>query len=396
MELRLDDIRNSSDPYQLFLDSLKNKHTIRKYKNSLNTFLRLVPTKAYEEDLGKTPENREPKTLARYFVELTKKDPNLVTRIIVQFVKKEIEIIQEGKMSPNTLPNHIKPIKALLEANGVAIPWKSIYKMYPRGNPAADDRAYTREELQRMIEASPEITDKIIVQMFSAGGFRLEAWDYFKWKDVKFFRNKDESFKGAALLVYGGEPESYWTFLTPECCNTLDHYREIWKSQIGRYPKDEEPLLKTVKYPVTRRLNSLGVKKRLNNMVSKIGLRPILPPGKKRHEVQLAHGFRKYFNTMMRRAKVSYLDKEDMMGHSVGLEKHYERYDEEDFERFTEYQKAIPYLTISDEERLKLSNQKLVAEKSELEKMNEDLLQYKRKIDELWADKQRSENFQKD
>ncbi|MDE2588551.1 MAG: site-specific integrase, partial [Patescibacteria group bacterium] len=285
-----------------------------------------MPTKIYEEELGKNPENREPKTLAKYFVDLTKKNPDLVTRIIAQFVKKEIEIIQDGKMSANTLPNHVKPIKALLEANGVAIPWKSIYKIYPPAKPAADDRAYTKDELKRMIETSPEITDKIIVQMSSAGGFRLEAWDYFAWKDVKFFRNKDGSFKGAALLVYCGQPESYWTFLTPECCNTLDHYRENWKSQIGRYPKDDEPLLKTVKFPVIRRLNAFGVKKQLLNIVTKIGLRQPLPPGKRRHEVQLAHGFRKYFNTMMRRAKVSYLDKEDMMGHSVGLEKHYERY----------------------------------------------------------------------
>jgi hypothetical protein len=116
-----------------------------------------------------------------------------------------------------------------------------------------------------------------------------------------------------------------------------------------------------------------------------------LPEGKKRHDIPLDHGFRKYFNTMMRRAKVNYLDKEDMMGHSVGLERHYERYQEEDFERFPEYQKAIPFLTISDEERLKLENQKLEAEKSELEKTNAELQEYKRKIDELWADKQRME-----
>jgi len=88
----------------------------------------------------------------------------------------------------------------------------------------------------------------------------------------------------------------------------------------------------------------------------------------------------KYFNTMLRRAKVDYLDKEDMMGHKVGLEKHYERYQEEDFERFPEYQKAIPFLTVSDDERLKLENEKLKEEKSEkellrakLDKIQEDL-----------------------
>ena len=40
---------------------------------------------------------------------------------------------------------------------------------------------------------------------------------------------------------------------------------------------------------------------------------------------------------------LDYLDKEDMMGHKVGLEKHYEKYQEEDFERFPEYQKAFHF-----------------------------------------------------
>jgi len=57
-----------------------------------------------------------------------------------------------------------------------------------------------------------------------------------------------------------------------------------------------------------------------------------------------------------------------MMGHKVGLEKHYERYSEEDFERFEQYQKAIPFLTISDTERVKIENQQLKEERNYLER----------------------------
>ena len=78
---------------------------------------------------------------------------------------------------------------------------------------------------------------------------------------------------------------------------------------------------------------------------------------------------------MMRRAKVEYLDKEDMMGHKVGLEKHYERYNEDDFERFPEYQKAITFLTISDTERMKFENQQLKEEKSSLERKIPEMIQ---------------------
>ncbi|MCH8833044.1 MAG: hypothetical protein IIA81_01990 [Thaumarchaeota archaeon] len=177
--------------------------------------------------------------------------------------------------------------------------------------------------------------------------------------------------------------KSYWTFITPEACKILEIYREKWNSEIGAYPRPDDPLLKAVKYPVIRILNARGVRKRVDKIVTKIGLRPPLPPGKKRHEVQLDHGFRKYFNTMMRRAKVNYLDKEDMMGHKVGLERHYERYQEEDFERFPEYQKAIPFLTISDEERLRFENQQKQEEIEEIEKKNIELQDLTQRIEEL-------------
>ncbi len=50
------------------------------------------------------------------------------------------------------------------------------------------------------------------------------------------------------------------------------------------------------------------------------------------------------------------------------MEKHYERYNEADFERFHEYQKAILFFTISDVERTKFENQQLKEEKSTLER----------------------------
>jgi len=49
--------------------------------------------------------------------------------------------------------------------------------------------------------------------------------------------------------------------------------------------------------------------------------------------------------------------------------------------------KVEPFLTINDDDRLRLENKKLLEEKSELE-------QYKNKIKELWADKQRMESNQ--
>ena len=370
MQISLEDVQNETDSYQFFLDSLKAKDTLRKYKSSLGHFLNAIPTSVFLET--EKAKSSDVSTLAKLFVNLARKDPELAKKIITAYVKQMRKLVEEDKMSANTLPNYVKPIKAFLEINGVAIHWKSVYKLYPRASPEADDRAYTREEIQRMLEVCNDVTDKVIVLMSSSGGFRVESWNFFKWKDVVFFKNSDGSFKGAALLVYRGDPEHYWTFITPESCKMLELYKELWKSQTGKYPMPDDPLLKITKQRKIIRLEAPGVKRRLDKIVRKIGLRTSLPNGKRRYEVQLSHGFRKYFNTMMRRAGVNFLDKEDMMGHSVGLERHYERYSEEDFERFSEYQKAIPYLTISNEERLRLKNNQLEDEKSTLERINDE------------------------
>ena len=390
MEITLDKINKRNDPYQLFLDSIRNPSTKRRYENLLYTFLKLIPNQLYLDSIRKEPKDREPKTLAMFFVELARKDPDIASNVIAAFIKEDKKRVEQGEISSQTLPNHTKPIKVLLDANRVPIHWKSLNRLMPRRESKTKDRAYTREEIKKMLEVANDITDKVIILLFSSGGFRLEAWDYFTWKDVIFFKDGD-SYKGAALLIYSGDPESYWTFTTPEACRALELYRENWKADIGAYPRPDDPLIKSVRYPVIRRLNQKGVRKRMDKIVHDIGLRPRLLPDKKRHEVQLDHGFRKYFNTMLRRAKVDFLDKEDMMGHSVGLEKHYERYQEEDFERFPEYQKAIPFLTVSDEERLSLENQKLEEQKSETEIQKIDLENIKKENKRIIAKLERLE-----
>ena len=318
-------------------------------------------------------------------------NPEIGHGIIAEYVRLHKERVERGDLNPNTLRNLVKPIHALLDSNGVAIHWKSIYKMYPRPV-KTDDRAYSLDELQRMMEAGRDLTDKVVLTVFSSAGFRVEAWDYLCWKDVTFFRYGDGAFKGAALRIYRGDPESYFSFITPEACMYLDMYREKWRRDVGAYPKPGDPLLRTTVQIAVKRLNAKGVKARITNLASSVGLRPKLTAGRKRHSVPIDHGFRKYFNTMMRRAKVDYLDKEDMMGHSTGLEKHYERYCEEDFERFPEYQKAIPFLTISDGERLRAENLALKKEAAEsspdmdlvsrqMQQLSEELAKVKRRME---------------
>ena len=357
----------SLTPFENFLSGVRDGATLKRYRGQLEMFLdpgydwtaspqkrRLMP----DDELAK---------LVNDFVELIRNNPTKGKERIKKYAMYVRKQVEDGELNSNTSRNRLKPIKSLLRSNEIEFSWHLIDRTLPKRT-RSEDRAYTREELQGMLVHCNDIIDKVIIVGFSSGGFRLEAWDYFTWDDVKLFRNDDSTYKGGALRVYRGDSEEYWTHVTPEFCNILDLYRAYWRNKFMRDPAPSDPLLVQERSPFPVRLKNKGVSRRVKKIVDRLGLRENMMSGKKRYEVQLDHGFRKYFNTMLRRARVSFADKEDMMGHKTGLESSYERYVEEDFERFPEYQKAIPFLTIDDSARKQLELERMKEEKSRLEK----------------------------
>ena len=353
MLLTLENIKN--DPYQNLIDYLDNEKTRIVYLRILKNFLNAIPKELFEKKLQKSGETVP--EVAALFVELAQKDIELVKQIIHAYVR-EVKIKKENKKLQNSyVKNQLKPIVSLFDSNEIEFSWKIINKSIPKAE-ISKDRAYTRDELSTLMLASCDIVDKIIILLFSSAGFRLGAWDYLTWNDVIFFLNPDGTPKGLGIKVYAGDAEEYWTHGTPEAEKMLWLYREEWKKRFGKYPVNSDPLIVSNRIKAMIRLSSSGVAGRVRKLLERTGL--------KGNNVQADTGFRKYFNTMCRRAKVFEEDREDMMGHYEGLQKHYERYVDEDFERFPEYQKAIPFLTIGDAERKEAENQKLRAEKSEL------------------------------
>ena len=354
-------------PFENYVTAIRDKTTKKKYAGQLEMFL----NPNYNWDLHQQKRKLLPEdefaVLVNNFVNLIKKDPNAGKNKIKRYVMALKKQIDEKTLNPNTSRNRLKPIKVLLRANEVDFSWYLIDKLMPKET-KSEDRAYTRSEIQKMLVHCEDITDKVIILGFSAGGFRLEAWDYLTWSDVVFFKNNNGTYKGGALRIYHGDVEEYWTHITPEFCNILDIYKVYWKSKFFADPLPSDPLLAQERLPYPSGLRHGGISRRVKKIVEHLGLREKMIPGKKRYEVQLDHGFRKYFNTMLRRAKVNFADKEDMMGHKVALESSYERYEEADFERFPEYQKAIPFLTIDDSLRKQLELDKVREEKSKLEK----------------------------
>jgi len=358
MKLNISDIEGQS-AYQAFLLYVESPATLKDYKCYLRMFLDSIPTAIYTKN-NINLRNNSDEDKAENFITLAKNNTEITKNIIHAYVIENKRQVAEKIIAPATLRSRVKPIKALLASNEIPFFWKNLNRGMPKPG-KGKDRAYTIPELQDMMKHATDVMDKVIITMFSSGGFRLAAWNDLTWEDVRFFyyttneikenNYSRDQLKGMAIRIYRGDVEEYWTHGTPEAAKYLLLYREQWKSHFGAYPDKSDPLIYPKNSIVIKRLTPRAIAARVLAILIKCNLRPPLEEGQKRHTVMADHGFRKFTNTMMRRAKVNFADKEDMQGRKIGQEASYERYVENDFERWPEYQKAIPFLTISDEER---------------------------------------------
>ena len=80
VELTIENIHEIEDPYNAFVNSVRNPETLRKYQNQLRVFLKLISGKIYADVLGKIPENDTLEHLCTLFVELAHKDSRMASR----------------------------------------------------------------------------------------------------------------------------------------------------------------------------------------------------------------------------------------------------------------------------------------------------------------------------
>jgi integrase len=101
-----------------------------------------------------------------------------------------------------------------------------------------------RKEIQKIIEY-PDRRIKPLILCMVSGGFRLGAWDYLKWKHVIPMKNKEGEIICAKLITYGGEPEEYYCFITPEAYNALKNWMD-YRHEAGEEITGESWLMRNM------------------------------------------------------------------------------------------------------------------------------------------------------
>jgi integrase len=249
-----------------------------------------------------------------------------------------------------------------------------------------NDRAYTTEEIKKMLDHATDIRTKVIVLLLASSGIRLGAVAELKIKHLQ----KIQDYNLYKITVYHNTREEYFTYCTPECASAIDDYLNYRQAKCSEKITDESPLIRE-HFDINRLGEAVTIKKRpeimktrgiaaiLSALVVKAGIAEVNHSyrelertgqknrGSERKVARRSHAFRKFFNSNLVRAQVGYGKKERLLGHSLKLDDSYLRLNEEEI--LQEYLKAVDLLTINNEHRLKRKVVELTQKQDDIDLM---------------------------
>jgi integrase len=346
----------------------------------------------------------------------------------------------------HTRHTYMSAILSFYEINDIILRRKRIDKFLGQESTRnTKDRAYTFEEIRKMLEHA-DIRSRALVLLLLSSGMRIGAVADLRLRHLTKILEPYNLYK---ITVYENAREEYTTYSSPECAAAIDAYiayrqekgekitpdapliRESFDKLIKDTSSNDEFFGTTKKAPEPLATRSIG--SILSNLLVAAGIVKIRSRaereqeqlqqnkirgskkqyqqqqyhnssnGSERKAVHRAHGFRKFFNTNLVRAKVNFTIKEKLLGHSIGLDDNYLRLNDE--EVLQEYLKAVDLLTINNEHRLKRKVVELTQKQDDIdlmkaeqrrkdlelrEQMKQQQQQYQRMIEEF-QDRDRKE-----
>jgi hypothetical protein len=153
------------------------------------------------------------------------------------------------------------------------------------------------------------------------------------WGDIRPIE-RDGKIVAAKIIVYAGEDDEYFSYISAETWNELVNWMNYRKNS-GEIINEDSSLMRDLwdtrvaqgRGLVTRpkKLASLGVKRLIERAIWAQGLRKKLENGKKRHPYQANHSLRKWFKTRCKIAGMKPINIETLLSHSTGISNSYYR-----------------------------------------------------------------------
>ena len=369
--LWIERMKNDHPCFHKFIKVPSTPKSKESYAYKIQRFMKFTTTRHYT----KHPEDFE--SLLQY-------DGEKITDILEEFVNY---LESQGLVAEAVKPTLAAP-ELFFEMNR-----KLWHKKLVRRGIQKEDRIQggkapaTKEDIQQMLKyCERSLRKQAIIHFLACTGIRPAALvdPVLKIKHLKSMPNLNDPINHPhycyAVQVYDGSKEGYWVFLTPEARKVLDRYLN-GRKLAGEKLDDETPLFTTLGSRWNTKNNHLtddNMKEILGRIIQ--GAKIQRKKTGNRYDKSLVYMFRKRFNTILKlNDRVNSNIAEKLMAHKKGLDGIYLQPTLE--ECYKEFFKAISDLTIDDNERLRVTNQKLEREKSELEKNNDTIKQLEKKFD---------------
>lgn len=374
-------VESDSSSFSRFEYGIKSDSTKQKYVKRLQLFFDFYRIE------GNTIEKK-----SNNFLKVIKngKNTHKLTDIIIKYMSYHLNRVQKNEISRATVRNYYKPIKLFCDMNNIVLNWKIISKGIPSAPESSNDRIPTLDEILELVKYPDRRIKPIALTMISSG-IRVGSWEWLKWKHVIPLYDQKNQLIAAKILVYDGEPEQYFSFITPEAYLSLKEWMEFREKQ-GEKITGESWLMRDIWNTAriisnVKELNLRGAtglvsvpKKVDSNAIRQIftrawkiqNIRQVTT--KRRHEFKSTHCFRKYFETNALKS-MKLLNVKMLMGHDIGLEKSY--YKPSEKELLDDYLKGIDFLTINNQARIQSKIDELAEKQDETELMK---LKYEREL----------------
>ncbi|MGQ0794874.1 MAG: tyrosine-type recombinase/integrase [Nitrosopumilaceae archaeon] len=282
---------------------------------------------------------------------------------------------KKTRISPNSIPLIFSPLELFFGMNDKNVNFKKLRKMFPAKVKRSGYAAWSNEDARKILDGAKGYRNKALVHVLASTGCRLGAIPTLKVGHVSDMQGGCK-----AILLYEGSNEEYYGFLTPEASKALDEYLERRK-QDGEKVGIESPLFR-LHYRIgsakVEPLNMIALQATMVNIMKyarpkrhKVGIR---------YNIQLDHGFRKRFATIIKMdKKISWAVGEKLLGHKTYLDAEYFNPTKENL--FAEFQKVVFNLTIDDSERNKITIHDLKQHNSTLQVKTAEIPEMKKQIE---------------
>lgn len=345
--------------YSNFINSIKSEATKQIYTYCLNRYMQYYHFDKIDQ-LVKEPQESH----------------KIIEANIIQYI---VWLKQDQKLSSVSIELYLSAVMHFYSMNDVVLNRKKIGRYIGEQVRKQKDRAYSTEEIHRLLEFCDE-RSKALVLLLASTGVRIGAISDLQLRHLRKISEYNNN-NLYHVTIYEGTKEEYYCFTTPEAAAAIDVYLD-YRRRYGEKLEVNSPLFReqfdvddlfSIKYPKT--MKTRGLTRLLVSQLNRSGVMPANKEtedtrrGKKRNVVARAHGFRKFVTTNMVRAKLNPEAREMLLGHSIGLNKAYYRPGED--EVLSEYLKAVDLLTIKEENRLKIKVEELTEKRNEIQLMKE-------------------------